>query len=231
MIPVSEPSAVRPRATSSNPWCPAAYASRLTGLKASTIYLTSEITFIKKTDSKTKPWVEHGNTDLYRAGASYPAVYINHTDAMAFCEKLTELERAAGRLPVGWSYTLPTEAQWEYAGRAGTKTKYSLGDDDATLGDYAWFDKNAYDIDEAYAHLVGKKKPNPWKLRDMHGNVWEWCSDWKDKDYKTSPGRDPRGPVEGSHRVFRGGSWLTSARSAWLSARNLPPMFHHVFGD
>ena len=116
---------------------------------------------------------------------------------------------------------MPTEAQWEYAGRAGTKTKYSFGDDDATLGDYAGFDKNAYDIGEKYAHIVGTKKPNPWNLRDMHGNVHEWCSDWyAGAYYKASPGRDPRGPGKGSVRVFRGGCWVSLTQLARLARRN-----------
>ena len=89
--------------------------------------------------------------------------------------------------------------------RAGTTTAYSFGDDEKQLDEYAWFDGNAFDAGKQYAHKVGFKKPNPWGLFDMHGNVWEWCSDW----YSDSlpGGTDPVGPGGGSDRVLRGGSW------------------------
>ncbi|MFW6170658.1 MAG: formylglycine-generating enzyme family protein [Planctomycetota bacterium] len=123
---------------------------------------------------------------------------------MAFCEELSEKE--------GSSYRLPTEAEWEYACRGGTRSVYSFGDDDSGLGDYAWFRNNTYDVDEKHAHVVGQKKPNPWGLYDMHGNVWERCSDRYDKEYYSgSPGSDPTGPASGSDRVSRGGGWLRPA--------------------
>jgi formylglycine-generating enzyme required for sulfatase activity len=160
----------------------------------------------------TTPWVEHGDTDYYRVGANYPASYVNWDDAVSFCTKLTERERAGGRLPSGWSYQLPTEAEWEYACRAGSRTTYSFGDSIGSLGDYAWFEENAKDVGASYAHSVGTKKANDWGLQDMHGNVYEWCSDRYDSDYySASSGRDPRGPQTGSVRVGRGGSWFVSA--------------------
>ena len=167
----------------------------------------------------TTPWGERDSTDYYyKVGANFPASYIDHTAAEAYCEKLTELERKAGRLPTGWKYALPTEAQWEYACRAGTKTAYSFGDDESQLGEYAWFKENADDINEDYAHTVGTKKPNPWGLSDMHGNAWEWCADVYEA--KLPGGSDPLVvSADGAAlRVFRGGGWLIASvrcRSAY----------------
>jgi formylglycine-generating enzyme len=141
---------------------------------------------------------------------------VSWDDTIKFCEKLTESERSAGRLPESWKYKLPTEAQWEYACRAGTKTRFSLGDDEFDLGEYAWFTKNADDAGEKYAHQVGQKKANPFGLYDMHGNVWEWCSDYYPE--KLASGADSQGPSARSSRVFRGGSWhgaTWSCRSAF----------------
>ena len=119
-----------------------------------------------------------------------------------FCDELTELEQEAGNLPAGESYRLPTEAEWEYACRAGTKTAYSFGDDEKQLGEYAWFEDNTRSEEDA--HKVGMKKPNPWGLHDMHGNVVEWCSDWYGE--KLPGGIDPVGPKRGPGRVTRGGA-------------------------
>ncbi len=125
-------------------------------------------------------------------------------DAIIYCAKLTERELAAERLPDGYVYRLPTEAEWEYAARAGSTTRFSYGDDhgNTKLGDYAWYFANS----PITTHPVGQKLANAWGLYDMHGNVREWCSDW----YGSYPGgsvKDPTGPVTRSSRVFRGGSW------------------------
>jgi formylglycine-generating enzyme required for sulfatase activity len=141
-------------------------------------------------------------------GADHPVVNVNWGDAMEFCRRLSALpeEKAAGRV-----YRLPTEAEWEYACRAGTWTRFSFGDDERLLGEYGWFERNS----GGATHPVGKKKPNAWGLYDMHGNVWEWCSDWFGPDGAAT---DPQGPSVGSNRVRRGGSWLKSAlhcRSAY----------------
>ena len=139
------------------------------------------------------------------ASKDFPASEITWDEATEFCQKLTATEHKNGKLPAGESYRLPTEAQWEYACRAGTETAYSFGDDESKLGEYAWFDGNAFDAGEKYAHKVGLKKPNPWGLHDMHGNVFEWCSDCADSTLHG--GTDPVGPNGGSYRVIRGGSW------------------------
>jgi formylglycine-generating enzyme required for sulfatase activity len=153
-----------------------------------------------------------------KEGDDYPATCMSWDDAIRFCEKLTETERDVGRLPERWKYTLPTEAQWEYACRGGTKSRFSFGDDDSELTEYAWFTKNADDAGEKYAHQVGQKKPNPWGLNDMHGNVWEWCRDVYAKELPG--GTDPEVFVGGSGRVDRGGSWYDTARSCRSAYRS-----------
>jgi len=140
----------------------------------------------------------------------YPVDQVSWEDAVEFCKKLSELpeEKKAGRV-----YRLPTEAEWEYACRAGSKAAYSFGANSKTLGDYAWFGENSGN----QTHPVGEKKANAWGLYDMHGNVWEWCSDWYGV-YPKGSVSDPSGPSEGSIRVDRGGSWAYGAancRSAY----------------
>ena len=143
-----------------------------------------------------------GKNPSHFKGAKLPVEDVSWSDAEAFCAKLTDRERKAGRLPAGHEYRLPTEAEWEYACRAGTQTAYSFGDDAGKLGDYAWYCDNS----GTKTHEVGQKKPNTWSLYDMHGNVWEWCLDWFG-DYPAGAVTDPVGPRTGSFRVRRGGSW------------------------
>jgi formylglycine-generating enzyme required for sulfatase activity len=166
----------------------------------------------------TEPWkdvpVNRGNEKATNYGDDFAVAYINWESAMEFCSRLTEQEQKAGRVPDGWEYALPTEAQWEYACRAQTDTTFSFGDDEPKLGEYGWFAGNAALAGEKYPHEVGKKKPNPWGLHDMHGNVFEWCSDWW--SFKLPGGRDPEVALEAADRafhVFRGGSWTTPAKS------------------
>jgi formylglycine-generating enzyme required for sulfatase activity len=132
-----------------------------------------------------------------------PVVGVSWDAAQAFC---------------AWAgVRLPTEAEWEYACRAGTTTEYSFGDDEKMLGEYGWFDKNS----GGQTQPVGAKKPNPWGLHDMHGNVWEWCQDWFSADYyKRSPAADPTGPEKGAFRVYRGGCWLYGAECCRSAYRN-----------
>jgi formylglycine-generating enzyme required for sulfatase activity len=114
-------------------------------------------------------------------------------------------------------YRLPTEAEWEYACRAGMPSHYSFGDDPGYLDDYAWYGRNS----KGKPHPIGQKNPNLWGLYDMHGNIWEWTQDWYDKEYYgKSPENDPVGPSSGVTRVLRGGSWHTSARGLRSSCRN-----------
>ena len=108
----------------------------------------------------------------------------------------------------GDKFVLPTDAQWEYACRAGSASKFCFGDDEDQLGEYAWYDKNSGNK----PHPVGQKKPNAFGLYDMHGNASEWCADWFGSDYYAfSPTDDPKGPATGSRRVFRGASWGNQA--------------------
>ncbi len=137
-------------------------------------------------------------------GPKNPVETVSWDDCQEFFKKLNT-QSAAG----GGKFQLPSEAQWEYACRAGSKTKYYFGDDETRLGDYAWYVKNSDDK----THPVGKKKPNAWGLYDMHGNVWEWCQDRFDVGYYAkSPMDDPTGAATGSYRVNRGGCWSAPAR-------------------
>mgnify|MGYP006159474219 CR=1 FL=1 len=145
------------------------------------------------------------NNPSYFKGAENPVEQVSWEDAVEFCRKLSELsaEKAAGNV-----YRLPTEAQWEYACRAGTTTQFSFGDDESDLGDYAWYRENSANT----SHPTGMKLPNAWGLYDMHGNVWEWCQD-RYGDYPSGSVTDPTGPVGGSDRVIRGGSFYHPALS------------------
>jgi formylglycine-generating enzyme required for sulfatase activity len=157
---------------------------------------------------ETGPW--KGKQDVHE-GDDYPATYLDRDDALLFCRKLTEIEQRAGRLPRNWTYSLPTEAQWEYACRAGTSTRFSFGDDDADLGSYAWFAGNALETGERFPHKVGLKKANPWGLFDVHGNVSEWCRDGYLSDKNGYPvrigGIDPLAPARDANGIDRGGSY------------------------
>jgi formylglycine-generating enzyme required for sulfatase activity len=158
----------------------------------------------------TEPWKVKS---FVKEGPNYAATHVSWDDAVTYCKKLSEKE--------GKTYRLPTEAEWEYACRAGTETRWSFGDDEKGLGDYAWYRENAWDIDEKYAHHVELKKPNAFGLYDMYGNVYEWCHDYFEEDYyKQSPAKDPTGATSGSYRVLRGGSWLDDSRFTRSAYRN-----------
>ncbi len=144
-------------------------------------------------------------------GNDCPVEQVSWEDANEFCRQLSALpeEKKAGRM-----YRLPTEAEWEYACRAGTTTSYSFGDEESQLVEYGWFDRNSGNK----THAVGTKKPNAWGLFDMHGNVWEWCNDWYG-GYPRGAVVDPRGPSWETSRVIRGGSWGHSSWSCKSAAR------------
>ena len=136
-----------------------------------------------------------------------------------FLTRLNAAEQAAGRLPAGWSYVLPTESEWEYACRAGTTTAYSWGSSITS--------SNAnYNNNIAQTRDFGQYAANPWGFYDMHGNVWEWTADWYQAAYPSGNVTDPTGPASGSHRVFRGGSWhppgadLRSAKRSYSAPGN-----------
>jgi formylglycine-generating enzyme required for sulfatase activity len=141
----------------------------------------------------------------------YPVEMVSWEDAVEFCKKLSDLpeEKEAGRV-----YRLPTEAEWEYACRAGSKSAYSFGESSKSLGDYAWFNRNS----NSQTHPVGEKKANARGLYDMHGNLAEWCSDWYG-EYPKGAVSDPVGPREGLGRVFRGGCWIFDAANCRTAVR------------
>ncbi|XZE55092.1 formylglycine-generating enzyme family protein [Planctomycetaceae bacterium SH139] len=154
--------------------------------------------------------------------SDFPVDSVTWDDAVYFCERLSGLseEKRAGRV-----YRLPTEAEWEFACRAGSKTAYSFGDDKKTLADYGWYYGNSSEnVSSHRTHPVGEKKPNAWGLFDMHGNASEWCLDWYG-DYSDIAVTDPRGPSSGSDslgdgRVLRGGGYRWDAVGCRSAARN-----------
>jgi formylglycine-generating enzyme required for sulfatase activity len=135
--------------------------------------------------------------------ANHPVEQVSWEDAVEFCQRLSALpeEKKAGRV-----YRLPTEAEWEYACRAGSQTAYSFGSDEKSLVNFGWYNSNS----KGMTHAVGLKKANAWGLYDMHGNVFEWCADWYGV-YPKGSATDPRGPEDGLVRVYRGGCWALVA--------------------
>jgi formylglycine-generating enzyme required for sulfatase activity len=175
---------------------------------------------------QTTPW---SGKQYVKADDDGPAIYVTWDDVVEFCQKLTDAEHKSGRLPANWRYALPTEAQWEFACRAGTTTRFSFAGGDAELLAYAWFDKNAWDAEEKYAHLVRQKKANAWGFYDMHGNVWEWCRDWYAETL--TGGVDPEVTAKGKERAMRGGGWISNAaycRSAFRSKLSGAHVFYDV---
>jgi formylglycine-generating enzyme required for sulfatase activity len=157
-------------------------------------------------------------------GPDRPVEMISWDDAVIYCNKRSREEgldpcydEDSGACNFAANgYRLPTEAEWEYACRAGTTTDYNFGPDQRQLSQYAWFAGNA----NKQTHPVGQKKPNAWGLYDMHGNVAEWCNDVYTKDYyKEGPARSPRGPQDGPRRVLRGGAWNSAADTCRSACR------------
>ncbi|MCX5662050.1 MAG: formylglycine-generating enzyme family protein [Planctomycetota bacterium] len=153
-----------------------------------------------------------GNNPSLFDGDNLPVEQVSWDDAVAFCKKLSAKE--------GKTCRLPTEAQWEYACRAGTTTAYNTGDDEKALAEAGWYRGNSDDK----PHPVGQKKANAWGLYDMHGNVLQWCSDWYGGYYKKEAATDPTGANTGSDRVLRGGFWKGNTWDcrAAVRARSFP---------
>jgi formylglycine-generating enzyme required for sulfatase activity len=180
-------------------------------------------------------WSRDVDPATYLANESddFPMYFVSWNDVQEFIKKVNERERAAGRLPAGYAYDLPTEAQWEYACRAGTTgATYAGPNTPAVLETIAWYAGNsATDYSgrrlgptRSGPRAVGQKKPNAWGLFDMYGNIWQWCRDW----YGPYPGgnvTDPTGPAKGTARVNRGGSFGSGASSERSACRaGNPPM-------
>lgn len=164
------------------------------------------------------------NPSNFQGDPKRPVDKVRHTEALAFCAAITRRETHAGRLPAGYAYRLPTEAEWEYACRAGSTNLFSFGDD-ATLADqYAWTLENS----EAETHPIGLKRPNPWGLYDMHGNVWEWTLDWF-AEFPAADLKDPTGPAYGTFKVFRGGSWNHPVELARSRNRFMMPPTNGIY--
>jgi formylglycine-generating enzyme required for sulfatase activity len=172
---------------------------------------TTEVTQLQwKAIMGTEPWK---GKEFANIGPTNPATYVSWNDAVDFCAALSANE--------GETYRLPTEAEWEYACRAGGTGAWSFGDDKEALVDSAWFSINSLDAGERFAHPSAKKTPNALGLFDMHGNVYEWCHDLYSPDYYiTGQFIDPRGPKLGETRVLRGGSWGNTAELTRSAHRN-----------
>ena len=165
-----------------------------------------------------------GNNPSNFKGPKNPVEKVSWDDCQEFLKKLNEKIRP----PAGEGiFGCLREAQWEYACRAGSTTRYCFGDEESGLGEYAWYSANSGNK----THPVGEKKPNAWGLYDMHGNVWEWCQDWYNNGYYgKSPMDDPTGAATGSFRVLRGGFWGRDAgccRSAYR--RGIAPGYRYDF--
>ena len=166
-----------------------------------------------------------GRNPSRRKGPDKPVDQIRWADAATYCNARSRLEGLQPAYdPKTWAcdfdangYRLPTEAEWERAARAGTKTAYSFGNDPSQLGLHAWFKPNS----TRGPHAVAEKEPNPWGLCDMYGNVWEWCNDFYHEDYyRECPAKNPRGPMAGENRVVRGGCWNSKPDMCRSSYRN-----------
>ncbi len=169
-----------------------------------------------------------GSNPSFFRGPKLPVEQLSWNDCQGFLKKLNALAKGPGR------FRLPTEAEWEWACRAGTRTRFCFGDADSGLADHAWYAAKF----GSTTHPAGGKRPNAWGLCDFHGNVWEWCSD-RYGEYEANPWpgvfrwqSDPRGPTSGSSRVLRGGAWYSlpgRCRSAYRGS-NIPTVGPFSYG-
>ena len=186
----------------------------------------------EKVTKETPSWysAEGGGKDKVKGMDTrrFPVECVSWEDAVKFCNQLSDREnlksayvitkKKVSLVPGAPGYRLPTEAEWEYACRAGTKTKYHSGDAEDDLKKVGWYDANS----DSRTHAVGRKKPNAWGLYDMHGNVYQWCWDWYGKDYyQNSDKKDPEGKTSGTSRVLRGGDWNNDARFCRAAFRDV----------
>lgn len=175
---------------------------------------TTEVTQAQwKAVMGTEPWKGPLSGEV-KEGANYPASCLSWDSTVLFCKKLSEME--------GKTYRLPTEAEWEYACRAGTKTPWSFGEDAKKIVDYAWCQENQKRFGDHSARQVGLKTPNAYGLYDMYGNVKEWCRDCYGRDYyEQSPATDPQGPESSHSHVLRGGCQINSAKNSRSAKREM----------
>lgn len=176
--------------------------------------------YIQTTEVTQGQWeaVTGNNPSVFKnCGDDCPVENVSWNDVQVFIQRLNQMEGTD-------KYRLPLEAEWEYACRAGSTTSFCYGNDEAMLGEYAWYDNNCRE----QTHPVGRKKPNAWGLYDMHGNVWEWCQDWESEDYPSGHNVNTERPSSGSNRVLRGGGWGSLAERCRGSHRfGLPPFGRH----
>jgi formylglycine-generating enzyme len=178
--------------------------------------------FANETKTHYPEWLEEGNEYTIKTGKetlykdlgdalqnpTNPIVGISWNDATAYCQWLSS--------KTGKKYRLPTESEWEYAAHGGNKSRGFTYSGSNTVGDVAWYSENS----DSKTHAVGGKQANELGLYDMSGNVWEWCSDRYSETYISTAASNPTGAVEGSYRVFRGGSWISYPQSCRASYRN-----------
>jgi formylglycine-generating enzyme required for sulfatase activity len=182
----------------------------------------SQAFYLGKYEVTQEQWtaVMGGNPSEFK-GAQRPVDTVSWNDCQAFLAKLQDR--------TGRKFALPTEAQWEFACRAGTVTPWSFGAHDQPAADYAWIGSNS----GGTTHPVGGKKPNAWGLYDMHGNVWEWCADWYAKHaYAGGEVTDPQGPASSEGRILRGGAWGEHPNNMRSACRNCigPDVRHNGTG-
>ena len=190
------------------------------------VYEVTQPQYVAVMGPKSLPWLVQDEKPkmLTKLGPNYPASWLHWHEATEFCRKLSKT--------LGKKVSLPTEAQWEYACRAGSKTAFCFGDDPSKLSEYGWWVENQHGADgERFGTREGGlKKPNAWGLYDMHGNVWEWCRDWFDKDFYASGNNvDPVNTNEAKCATCRGGSWYNPDYILRSASRNnwYGPTYRH----